>query len=345
MSLSFKIPRRRFLRGSLALPFLRRLPAQEPPLIDAGFHLHPHYRAQTALDATLLKTKAGLDDFITEKYHDQIAALLTEWRTNLADSVQSVLAPGFLGASPQPIHSRIVRPGHALEVRRVIFAQEPTLGPGAFIQELRSSLSTFSKIETGEFQITRIDAQADGGLQTRVRYSLVGTGPGFHREQRVGWWDLEWEAAPPESYRLRRWQSSEETRSRSAQPWFDDIAPHAFSHSPSYSQQMLPGVDHWRTVLDGASGIDIYGHNGVSVGDIDGDGFDDLYVCQPAGLPNRLYRNRGDGTFDDITESSGVGLLENTACAIFADFYHTRPPGSDCRPRRWPALVLESRRR
>jgi hypothetical protein len=83
---------------------------------------------------------------------------------------------------------------------------------------------------------------------------------------------------------------------------------------------LLRGVDYWRTVLDGACGIDIYGHNGVSVADIDGDGFDDLYICQPAGLPNRLYRNRGDGTFEDITESSGLGVLENTACALFADF-------------------------
>ena len=66
--------------------------------------------------------------------------------------------------------------------------------------------------------------------------------------------------------------------------------------------QLLHGTDYWRTVLDGACGIDIYGHNGVSVADIDNDGFDDLYVCQPAGLPNRLYRNRGDGTFEDITE-------------------------------------------
>ena len=81
----------------------------------------------------------------------------------------------------------------------------------------------------------------------------------------------------------------------------------------------LHGADYWRTVLDVACGIDIYGHNGVSVGDIDDDGFDDLYVCQPAGLPNRLYRNRGDGTFEDITEASGVGVLENTACALFAD--------------------------
>src|SRR5579883_3133387 len=72
-----------------------------------------------------------------------------------------------------------------------------------------------------------------------------------------------------------------------------------------------------------ASGIDIYGHNGLAVGDIDGDGLDDLYICQPAGLPNRMYRNRGDGTFEDVTQLSGTGLLDNTACALFADINNT----------------------
>jgi len=43
------------------------------------------------------------------------------------------------------------------------------------------------------------------------------------------------------------------------------------------------------------------------VADIDNDGFDDLYICQPAGLHTALYRNRGDGTFEDITEASGLG--------------------------------------
>ena len=86
---------------SLALPFLGRLGAQQTP------------PAQSALDATLLKTKAGLDDFVTEKYHDQIAAILAQWRTNLAESVARVLAPSFLGTSPQPVESRIVRPGPA----------------------------------------------------------------------------------------------------------------------------------------------------------------------------------------------------------------------------------------
>jgi tetratricopeptide (TPR) repeat protein len=312
--------RRNFLQGGLALPLLRRLQAQNTPLVDAAFHLHPHYRAQTPLDTTILKIKAGLDDFITEKYHDQIAAILAKWSTNLVDSISSALGPDFLGASPQPSQSRVVRPGPALEVRRLTFSPQPTLRPDAFVQQLRSSFSSFTEFKTVEFQVTQIELLTGGALRTRVRYELVGTGQGFHREQRVGWWDMEWEIAPPEGYRLRRWQCSEETRSRSAKPWYQDIAPHAFGHAPSYSEQLLRGVDDWRTVLDGASGIDIYGHNGVSVGDIDGDGFDDLYVCQPAGLPNRLYRNHGDGTFEDITESSGVGLFENTACAIFADF-------------------------
>jgi Flp pilus assembly protein TadD len=298
----FDLRRRSFLMGSLAAPFVGRL------------------RAQPALDATLLKTNAGLDDFITEKYHDEIAAILSAWRASLVQSVEKVLAPDFRGASPQPSESRIVRPGDALEVRRIAFSSEPTLERDAWLSEMRSYLSPLTTIHTSEFQVTRIDPQRNGSLRTRVRYELVGSGADFHREQRVGWWDLEWDPAPADQYRIRRWQWSEETRARSAKPWFQDVAMNAFSHASSYRDQMLRGVDDWRTVLDAACGIDIYGHNGVSIGDIDGDGFDDLYVCQPAGLPNRLYRNRGDGTFEDLTETSGVGLLENTACAIFADF-------------------------
>ena len=71
--------------------------------------------------------------------------------------------------------------------------------------------------------------------------------------------------------------------------------------------------------LDSATGIDLYGSNGIAVGDIDNDGMDEIYVCQPAGLPNLLYKNRGDGTLIDITESSGTGVLDDTSCALFLD--------------------------
>jgi len=46
--------------------------------------------------------------------------------------------------------------------------------------------------------------------------------------------------------------------------------------------------------------------------------------CHPRffdGLPNRLYRNRGDGTFEDVTESSGIGAYVGKGMSIaFADY-------------------------
>jgi tetratricopeptide (TPR) repeat protein/peroxiredoxin len=305
-----------------------------PSLGGGQLHLHPHYRAQTPLDATFLKTQSGLDVFVTEKYQDQIAAMLAEWSSSLLQSpqntraIEKAFAPDFSGFSPLPIQSQLARSGATLEIRRNKFTLANALGRGAFLRDLRSAMSCFSNILTAEFQLVSIDAvpapasisQPPSGLRTRVRYELVGSGKTCYREQRVGHWHLEWETSSAGDFRLKNWQTLEETSSRATDPVFVDITAQALGADPSYSSQLLRGADYWRTVLDGACGIDIYGHNGVSVGDFDGDGFDDLYVCQPAGLPNRLYRNRGDGTFEDITEASGVGVLENTACALFADF-------------------------
>ena len=84
------------------------------------------------------------------------------------------------------------------------------------------------------------------------------------------------------------------------------------------SEQLSRGIPYWIARLDPATGIDIYGNNGIAVGDIDGDGRDEVYVCQPAGLPNKLFQWR-DGRFADITAASGVDLLDDTSSALFLD--------------------------
>jgi len=66
---------------------------------------------------------------------------------------------------------------------------------------------------------------------------------------------------------------------------------------------------------DAAHGI---AATGVAAGDIDGDGYPDLFVTYAFG-PARLFRNRGDGTFEDWTDRSGITVGKNARSASFAD--------------------------
>ncbi len=52
--------------------------------------------------------------------------------------------------------------------------------------------------------------------------------------------------------------------------------------------------------------LNIYNGGGVGVGDFNGDGLQDIYFVGNA-VPNRLYINKGNMKFEDVTEAAGVG--------------------------------------
>jgi len=59
---------------------------------------------------------------------------------------------------------------------------------------------------------------------------------------------------------------------------------------------------------------------GVAVGDLDSDGFVDVFITH-FGAPNQLFHNNGDGTFTDITKQAGVaGDGRWGASATFFDY-------------------------
>jgi enediyne biosynthesis protein E4 len=53
---------------------------------------------------------------------------------------------------------------------------------------------------------------------------------------------------------------------------------------------------------------------GCAVGDFDNDGWPDLYVTNLGA--NRLYRNKHDGTFEDVAEKAGVALKPDSADVV-----------------------------
>ncbi|MEM8713435.1 MAG: VCBS repeat-containing protein, partial [Planctomycetota bacterium] len=62
-----------------------------------------------------------------------------------------------------------------------------------------------------------------------------------------------------------------------------------------------------------------FGHQGLAVGDANGDGRDDLYVAMPSGLPNQLLVAQEDGTVKDVASEAGVAWLDDTKGVLLAD--------------------------
>ncbi|MDE3104955.1 MAG: VCBS repeat-containing protein [Acidobacteriota bacterium] len=332
-----EISRRWFLRGLGAGSILLRaapLFGQSPgssgeqphvPLLQE-FRYVPHYPERSPLADVLSLVEPGSDQYLTELYAQQLQRVLNGWSEALtggggwADHVQQALEPDLRGASLKPLAEQVLRASAGVRVSRHEFSHEQLPTQAEWLRTLAEWLPSGYPVTTAEFEIygLQVESTVPLTLQIQVRYDLV-LQHDAGREERVGSWQMQWRHAGEGAWRVSQWTAGTETRASLQGPGFIDVTEAVLGDAPSYRSQLLHGVDYWRTVMDGAFGIDIYSNNGIAVGDFDGDGRDDLYVCQPAGLPNRLYRNRGDGTFEDVTERAGVGVLDNTACALFAD--------------------------
>jgi hypothetical protein len=101
-------------------------------------------------------------------------------------------------------------------------------------------------------------------------------------------------------------------------PLFVDCTESALARNANYREQVLPGINHWVRRIP-REFIGMLGYNGLAVGDANGDGLDDLYVCDSGGLPNRLYVQQPDGTARDVSSEAGVDFLDDSTSALFID--------------------------
>jgi Flp pilus assembly protein TadD/peroxiredoxin len=309
-------------------PWLFPPRSHNPAFSLTDHHFTPHYPSRSPLEDVLNYVVPGLDTFKTELFAAEIAIPLNRWSTALKNSIPSIdtltaYLAASLGFNELLAASRSAATiTNAPQLQKLLPAEALESGRDQFIEKITAYFASLAKLHTAEFEIKHLQQSSKDPLriETEVGYAFIGQRANGHWEERLGTWKLDWSKNSAGAWLVDHWLFTGESRATIAAPIFQDVTAATLGTIESYQRQLLLGVDHWRTVLDGACGIDVYGNHGIAAGDFDGDGFDDLYICQPSGLPNRLYRNLGDGTFEDATERSGLGILDATACAIFADF-------------------------
>ena len=300
--------------------------AQQDRPRDASRIFDPALTVPDTLKPYLDQVQPGTDAFTSERDVQAIEAglgTLGAWLKaggNVTPDVRDLFAANFRGARLPSSSTAAGGTGGVLSVaRETPGSQERVLDASGFLAELTRWLVGAPRIGVAEFQVTVITPAGAGQVTTDVRYDIVGeSGQGGAREERVGTWRLGW-TLDAGRWRLVEWRTVSHVLSRATQPIFTEVTTAALGATRSFAEQLSIGLDDWMATIDGVLTRDSNGHHGVAIGDADGDGLEDLYIAQPSGLPNRLFRARGDGTFEDITDASGAGLLDDTAQPVFAD--------------------------
>lgn len=185
-------------------------------------------------------------------------------------------------------------------------------------------------IETGHF----LGAE-ETIYQARLRFDASAQTQDGEHAQILARLMLEWQQEEDAAWRIRRWETeSLEILTREhalfaevldeALPRDEDRAQARFSRHAELVRQsfsdsafVAPHRYFTRQAFDR--------HPGISVVDIDADGYDDLYIAVRRGR-NMLLHNGGDGTFTERAAQYGLDVEHHTAAALFADIDNDGDP-------------------
>jgi len=157
-------------------------------------------------------------------------------------------------------------------------------------------------------KVTKIEEAACEAL-------ITFKGLGFQVNTR---WRCEWSKSSPPLLTSLAVLDYEEVE-QSGQPLLTDVTRSVLGDTEAYEEQLIYPVDHWRLRLPRDFGLDAAANHGLAIGDVNGDGLEDLYLCFEGGLPNKLFLQNPDGTLRDFTRESNTGWMDFCAAALLVD--------------------------
>jgi hypothetical protein len=219
--------------------------------------------------------------------------------------------------SPRPV--AVQRAG---EVPMVL---DPSTGREDAIEDLRSSFRALfgslggAPTRAAEINVKGVQPTGDGAWDVRLRVRHLREVAGEEARSAKSIWTLRVSEAADGTLALLGWAGSVvEEVALQGSPGFEDVTATALGGAPA-TEWLADSIMGLRDRLDVDVGVGLLGHHGVAVADVNGDGLEDLYLCQPGGVPNQLWLRLPGGQFMEAARGGGLDLVDATTSALFVD--------------------------
>ncbi|MBS1857002.1 MAG: CRTAC1 family protein [Acidobacteria bacterium] len=242
---------------------------------------------------------ATLDQLSEQAGKRNVDAMLSEYATDYRGTPLGL-------ASMKPVEEKD-------GIHKLVFAGTGgSVGRQQAIEEWRAYLDSFASIEEISFHIHRLEQFRDANHEVAtVRFEAIGKLQGQTRNMidrgmfRFGFRD------GPNGVVITSAELVSGERFTGDRPQFANV-----SHAAGidFMNQFYPAFLNQPMKF----GMIRYGPGGITTVDYDNDGFYDLFI--PDGVASRLYRNMGDGHFEDVTAQAGLTGLDGVSVGVFADY-------------------------
>lgn len=297
----------------------------------------------TSIPVTQGKSWQEMDDpsadgWSTEVFHQRVknqlkklGQLLTHPDRIEVSTLEALVAHDFSCDSLVPADLTPVFEGQGIQVERARIASSKSLsqqreslpsadiqGAGRMAEALRQAGAIWASATDARFEFKVYQVLPSPDYVTTVQHLSVSGQTQPHVIEQHATWHMRWtkvdDGSPPRLLWIGM-EDFEQTRTSAAGYLYSDCTESVLGHNDCYTKQLLRGVDHWLARIEYSDNA----MSGIAVGDVDGDGLDDVYLCQGPGLPNRLFLQKPDGTASDVSEQWGVDWLEDARSALLVD--------------------------
>lgn len=180
------------------------------------------------------------------------------------------------------------------------------------LSEWRAYLDTFDSIDELTFHVHRLEKWGSrDDMGAVVRFELIGKphGAAYAGIDR-GYFRMGFKAAD-KGLAITSGSLVSGDRSIGDKPHFIDVASNA---GVDFKNQYYPEFINQKLKF----AMIRYGPAGITAADYDNDGLYDLFI--PDGVESKLFRNLGNGKFEDVTAKAGLSGLDGVSVALFADY-------------------------